>query len=716
MSDALGTLINFAYAKGIVAESWAELLVVSIPKKGDLADMNNYRGISLMSTVLKVVCVLLSTRIQVVAEANNLFSRAQAGFRTREECITQVACVMDVIQRRRIVGETTYVVFVDLRKAYDTVPHEALFAKLSRFGIRGKCLAFIRALYRSSTIRVRVGGGKTALYSDSCCLLRGVRQGCPLSPTLFNIFIDDIAEGTADTGVLVPTGNTKTWGQSDLTIGCTLFADDAAGICASIPMAKTFCSHITRWCQLNEMGVGISKCGLMEFLPTPKAGELPQTRVVPGNTILGLELEGKPLPIVAEYMYLGILMTPGLRIADMVRHRIALGRSTVAAILPILRCSVVPMCMKLATVAAVVGPRLLFGAELYGMNRALTQSMQNLMNQCLRACIGSPSARSVPSIGLWKETGIPPICATAGARRARAFAKARSLKTWLKTIVKQPFTSREWTWSSGSRRWIERYALTHATAEIEATYAEHGWTDLDSKALSKVVRDCIYEREINIRRDPRRPHGPATRWYLGAAFPQTPLTKSSVGGRPKDQAGLALIVQWRINAFVTVPMLVEWNRMPAMYCTECPFCGGAEPETLAHIAFTCASWQAMREKPLMARLISEVESQVPTSEPNFEQTRLALLLGGCSDSRRVDGWMVDEPEDVDAMLPGLGLPADPPPSVHGNDDASLASSVSNNGMQWTGEQSGAITLARFLVAMASKRSKILNGQFQTTDL
>ncbi len=77
----------------------AESLVVTIPKKGDLADMNNYRGISLMATVLKVVCVILSTWINEAAESHGLFSRAQAGFCQQEECVTQVACVVEIIQR-----------------------------------------------------------------------------------------------------------------------------------------------------------------------------------------------------------------------------------------------------------------------------------------------------------------------------------------------------------------------------------------------------------------------------------------------------------------------------------------------------------------------------------------------------------------------------------------------------------------------------------------
>ena len=144
MTDSLGTLLKFAYERGLVAQSWAESLVVAIPKKRDLADMNNYQEISLMAIVLKVLCVILGTRINGEAESRGLLSQAQAGFRQSEECVTQVAWVMEIIQSRRIMGEPTYVVFVDLKKAYDTVPLEALFAKLSRFWIRGRCLAFLR--------------------------------------------------------------------------------------------------------------------------------------------------------------------------------------------------------------------------------------------------------------------------------------------------------------------------------------------------------------------------------------------------------------------------------------------------------------------------------------------------------------------------------------------------------------------------------------------
>ena len=177
MHDALLWIVNLAYTSGDIAPNWEESTVLSLPKDGDLADCGNYRGISLMPTTLKVIMVLLADRLNTALEAADVFSSTQAGFRNLEEAVTQAACVIEIIQRRRLMQETTYATFVDLKKAYDMVPHGATFAKLSHYGVRGRCLAFIKGLYARSRITVRVGSGPQAQYSDPFPLLRGLRQG-----------------------------------------------------------------------------------------------------------------------------------------------------------------------------------------------------------------------------------------------------------------------------------------------------------------------------------------------------------------------------------------------------------------------------------------------------------------------------------------------------------------------------------------------------------
>ncbi|CAN0380170.1 unnamed protein product, partial [Ascophyllum nodosum] len=173
MGNALLAVLNHMWKSSTIPSAWRNSTVVSIPKKGDLTDMGNYRGISLMATALKVLVVVLSTRLNGAFEKEGIFSKAQAGFRRKEECVTQSACLLEITKRRKLMGLPTYMLFVDLKKAYDTVPQEALMAKLDFYGVRGRALGFIRALYSQSRIQVRVGNQPTSF---------GVRQGCPLSP------------------------------------------------------------------------------------------------------------------------------------------------------------------------------------------------------------------------------------------------------------------------------------------------------------------------------------------------------------------------------------------------------------------------------------------------------------------------------------------------------------------------------------------------------
>jgi len=74
--------------------------------------------------------------------------------------MSHVLTLTEVAQRRFIRDrQPTYVCFIDFQKAFDTVPHEALFLKMERAGVSGKCLAFFRALYADSWVRIRLGDG-----------------------------------------------------------------------------------------------------------------------------------------------------------------------------------------------------------------------------------------------------------------------------------------------------------------------------------------------------------------------------------------------------------------------------------------------------------------------------------------------------------------------------------------------------------------------------
>lgn len=718
ITDGIRSLLNFAYEKGLVAEQWAESIVVSIPKKGDLSDMDNYRGISLMPTILKVMCVILNARINKSAEERGLFSRSQAGFRTREECVTQVACVVETIQRRRICGRPTYVVFVDLKKAYDTVPHEGLFAKLYRFGIRGRCLNFLRSLYRSSTIRVRIGGGDDSRFAEPVRLLRGVRQGCPLSPTLFNIFIDDLTEGTMTSGVTVPTGNSKTWRQSDLKIGCTLFADDAAGLAPNLPQAQRFCDHVTAWVTTNEMQVGISKCGIMEFLPDTAHSVLTEASAP--------VIAGQRVPVVQDYLYLGIKLTKDLEINAMIGDRVRQGMVTLQTVTPFLRCPAIPLPIRRKIVSTVLLPRLLYGAELYGMNRRLTDRMQAILNKALRDILTGPGSDGrFGSIGLWKEMAIDPICALAAARRTRAWGKARSLRTWLSEIVLHPFKSRYWTWSSGVETWIQRFALPHLTP---ATLAAHPdirteWRTMEPRQLSGIIAACIKARETGIRLKPDREAAAHTQWYESGNFTESSLTTGNIQCTPLQTIGLAWVTRLRVGAFISTGTLAEWGRIPREFIHTCPFCRTNERETIRHLVFDCEAWAEERHRPSMHALVNAVNAL--SADAAGDGDRLTWILGGISANRRVAGWMPGatiEPLSEDANASYDSDDVESTSTVSVNSLAALAAEDSprrwrspgaGNGGTDHGDEPGAIALAHFLKDVTDRRSGYMRSRWSS---
>jgi hypothetical protein len=109
-------IINLVYSEERVPEEWKNSTIVAIFKKGDKKDPNNYRGIALINTMLKILSKVLAKRLQTVVINFDLLRREQTGFMRSEECVAQAASLLEICQRRRNEGTETILLFLGLKK------------------------------------------------------------------------------------------------------------------------------------------------------------------------------------------------------------------------------------------------------------------------------------------------------------------------------------------------------------------------------------------------------------------------------------------------------------------------------------------------------------------------------------------------------------------------------------------------------------------------
>lgn len=563
MAAAIFYIVRCMIEKGLVPDSLNKALVVSIPKKGDLTDMDNYRGISLMESLLKVACTVVIRRVGRALENEGLLIPEQAGFRTRQECAAQVVTLYEVCRRRQLAGKETFVAFLDFRKAYDTVPHQALMAKLKHVGVTGMLLRFIEAVYANSRMQVLLPCGRTPEVQ----LLRGSRQGCPMSPILFDVFINDLFEECRERGVEVP-------GLGERLPGL-LYADDS-GLCAANRDDLQFMlDRVGEWAYTWGMSFGIAKCGVFVV-----NGDMESLRAHPPR------LAGENVPVVDEYTYLGIPMNPGLNLDQIAKRRQAKAGKALHVLRGVLGTPTIAVAIKLALIRGSLLPIICYGGEVLGMQHTRAVGLERVLHTAVKlvAGVGQTACGAV----LLREFSIDPVHAIMSGAKARGYAKFQTLSTWIGRLTAEDASYKSAlgrTWVSGVRMWVR----TYGTEEMLGTLLSKQVGD--DVICGRLVRETLSQRgwKASVQASVS-----ASRYEeLGLSLTNRYLMLSLVA--PQLALGVRELVRLRTSSLWSGERAARARIIAERYKTRCPCCEmEGSSESYEHMLLHCTKWASER--------------------------------------------------------------------------------------------------------------------------
>ena len=236
-----------------------------------------------MCCVAKVYSKILTTRLQNYLEDNKILVDEQNGFRACRSCIDHLFVLCTVLRNRKLSGKETFLCYIDYKKAFDSVERNLLLFKLSQIGITGNIYRAISSLYSNPQSRVILNDNETSYFD---CPV-GVKQGDCLSPTLFAIFINDLAVEVKNTNIGVIL-------DDNLVLNILLYADDIVLLAETEEDLQCLLYIVECWCKKWRLEINLTKTNIMH-IRTPRRA---QSKFV-------FLFDMKPVPYCRSYKYLG---------------------------------------------------------------------------------------------------------------------------------------------------------------------------------------------------------------------------------------------------------------------------------------------------------------------------------------------------------------------------------------------------------------------------
>lgn len=279
IADPLVHICNLSFKTGSFPCQMKIAKVIPIHKEGDKHLCTNYRPVSLLSQFSKILERLFSARMDSFIEKHNVLTDSQYGFRSSRS--TSMALIDLIEELTTSVDSKKYAlgVFIDLKKAFDTIDHEILLHKMDRYGFRGVGLEWIKSYIENRQQFVQLGEYRSSRADITC----GVPQGSILGPKLFILYINDICKVSS-------------------ILKFIIFADDTNIFCSGenlqrlMEVVSTELEKLKLWFDSNKLSLNIKKTKYIIF----------------GNKTIDLNsqlmIDKTILERVDEYTFLGVII------------------------------------------------------------------------------------------------------------------------------------------------------------------------------------------------------------------------------------------------------------------------------------------------------------------------------------------------------------------------------------------------------------------------
>lgn len=381
-------LFNLVFDSNAKIEQWAMAILTPILKSGPKMDPSNYRGISILSCLGKLYTAILNKRLMKYAVERGILKPEALGFVAGNRTSDAHLVIHSLIQRYcHQENRKIFSCFVDFSKAFDTIPRDLLFKKLLDYGINGKFFNNIKTMYTNDNCCVKVGNKLTESFPAN----QGVKQGCILSPLLFNIFLADIVERfTTENCRPIKIDESQ-------NLGCLLWADDIILLSHSEEGLRNMLSALSSYVDENGMSINTKKTQCMIFNKTGKF--IRRSYPMKNGTI----------ETTNSYKYLGFIFTPSgeivsglkdlrdraLRAYHKLKHKMGLH----FRLHPFTTISLFDSLIK---------PILLYSSDFWGcLKMPNNNPIENLYMKFCKALLGVQKQTS--NIGVLLELGAVPI-------------------------------------------------------------------------------------------------------------------------------------------------------------------------------------------------------------------------------------------------------------------------------------------------------------------